>query len=224
MRLPASTRRSEIRPAIGARTSVHSRLSSACLSAASSEPTAPAASRCVDLRVSNSRSVTVWLCDQRRRALDVEGRDLELGARALEVGLGLLDRELVGTRIDHEQQVALLDDLAVLEMDGIDEAGNARAHFDRRHRREAAGVFVPFGDRLLKRPRDGHGRRRRSRGLRRLAVASGQDEGGDQQGAKHDHAHHRSILRYESDHDASTGIQPPKAACIAGFACGSGSQ
>ncbi len=61
IRLPASTRRSEIRPEIGARTSVHSRLSEACFRAASDEATAPAASRAVDRRVSNSRSVKVWL-------------------------------------------------------------------------------------------------------------------------------------------------------------------
>src|ERR1700730_11111181 len=61
MRLPASTRRSEIRPVVGARTSVHSRLSCACFNAASADPTWPAASRSVDFLVSNSRSVSDWL-------------------------------------------------------------------------------------------------------------------------------------------------------------------
>ena len=97
------------------------------------EPRRPgaAASRWVDRRVSNSRSVKRLAAHQRRRPLDVGGGDVELGLRAFHIGLGLLDRELVGARIDDEQQIALLDDLAVLEMDGIDEAGDPRAHLDR---------------------------------------------------------------------------------------------
>ena len=115
------------------------------------EATWPAASRWVDLRVSNSRSVKVWLRTSGVARSTSSGGDLELGPRAFHIGFGLLDRELVGARIDDEQEVALLDDLAVLEMDGIDEAGDPGADLDRLHRREAAGVFVPLGDRLLQR-------------------------------------------------------------------------
>ena len=117
IRLPASTRRSEIRPEIGARTSVHSRLSSACLSAASSEPTGAGGvalrrSPCIEFPFGQR-----LVAHQRRRPLHVERGDLELGLGALHLRLGLLDRDPVGPRVDDEQEIALLDDLALLEMD-----------------------------------------------------------------------------------------------------------
>ena len=153
IRLPGSTRRLEMRPAIGARTSVQSRLSSACRAAASSEATWAAASRSFARRVSNSRSVRVWLRTSGRGALHVERGDFELGLGAFDIRLGLLDRDPIGARIDDEQEIALLDDLAFLEMDGIDEAGDPGAHLDRLHRLEATGIFVPLGDGLLQRAR-----------------------------------------------------------------------
>ena len=118
---------------------------------------------------------------QRRRAFHVERGDLQPGLGALHVGLGLLDRELVGTRIDDEQEVALLDDLAVLEMDGIDETRDPRAHLDDRHRREAAGILVPLGDRLLQRARHRDRRRGRRRAGGGLAVATREQVGCEQQ-------------------------------------------
>ena len=121
---------------------------------------------------------------QRRGARNVAGGDLELGLRAVNVGLGLLDRERVGARIDDEQEVALLDDLALLEMDGVDEPGNAGADLDGLQRRKAAGIFVPFGDGLLQRARDGDGRGRGSRAGDRLAVATGQQLGREQDRAQ----------------------------------------
>ena len=51
------------------------------------------------------------------------------------------------------REIALLDDLAFLVMDGIDEAGDPGAHLDGLHRLEATGIFVPLGDGLLQRPR-----------------------------------------------------------------------
>ena len=114
-RLPASTLRSEMRPAIGARTSVHSRLSSAVLAG---RPRPPAAGRCATLRLalrwSKSRSVMA--------------RDLTSGCGALDLGLrrvrpapwcarprpaALSTASLERPLVDGEQQVADLDDLAV---------------------------------------------------------------------------------------------------------------
>src|SRR5580700_4991051 len=148
MRLPASTRLSEIRPAMGARTSVHSRLSWACFKAALAEASWPEASRWMDFRVSNSRSVSVAL-QQWRRAIDVLGRDVELRLRPFDIGFRLLDGDLVRALIDDEQQVVLLDDLPFLEMNGVDESGNPGADFDRLQCGEAAGIFVPLGNALL---------------------------------------------------------------------------
>ena len=90
---------------------------------------------------------------QRRGALHVECGDFELGLGAFDIRLGLLDRDPIGARIDDEQEIALLDDLAFLVMDGIDEAGDPGAHLDRLHRLEATGIFVPLGDGLLQRAR-----------------------------------------------------------------------
>ena len=183
-----------MRPAIGARTSLHSRLSSACFSAASAEPTWPAASRWVDLRVSNSRSVRVWFVTSGVARSTSEVAISSLDLRALQIGLGLIDRELVGPRIDHEQQVALLDDLAITEMNGIDESGHPGANVDGRQRLEAAGVFVPFGDLLLQRLRHRDRRRRRRAAGGRLVVAAGEHAGAQCRNDENGRPHHGAIF------------------------------
>ncbi len=58
------------------------------------------ASRCVDLPGFEFALGERLVAHQRRRALKVEVGDLELGAGAIELGLGLIDRELVGPLID----------------------------------------------------------------------------------------------------------------------------
>ena len=68
------------------------------------------------------------------------GGALELGLGKIELGLGLsllrlggFERELERPRLDDEQQVALLDELAVDEVDGFEIAAHPRAHLDRLH-------------------------------------------------------------------------------------------
>src|SRR4029079_18488123 len=64
---------------------------------------------------------------------------------------------LIRTRVDHEQQVAFVDDLAVLEVYLSQRASDLRAEFDVIHRRELAkaddlrvdGAPARFADRHL---------------------------------------------------------------------------
>ena len=88
---------------------------------------------------------------QRLAAHDVEVGVLHLGLGRKQLGLRLLQRALERPRIDHEQQVALLDGLAVLEVHLGEIAGDARAHLDGLDRVEAAGVLVPLDDLALQR-------------------------------------------------------------------------
>ena len=104
---------------------------------------------------------------------------LEIGFGESEIGLGLrqgavrlrhgvLERPLV----DGEQQIALLDHLAVAEMDLVEIARDAGADLDRIHRDEAADIFVLVGDAALDRLGHRHGRRRRRSTALRLALAA----------------------------------------------------
>src|SRR4051812_7919234 len=110
---------------------------------------------------------------QRRGPLDIEAGDLELGLRAFQIRLSLLDREPIRPRIDDEQRIALLDDLAVLELDGVDKSGHPRTDLDGRGRHEPPGVFVPLGDLFLNRQRDCDGWSWRGSACRRGAATAG---------------------------------------------------
>ena len=74
--------------------------------------------------------------------------------------LRLLQRALERPRIDHEQQIALLDALPVLEPHLGEIAGDARTHLHRLDGVETAGVLVPLDDLALNGLAHGHGRRR----------------------------------------------------------------
>ena len=163
-RLPGETRRSPIRPVIGARSSVNCRSSSACLTAASCA---------VDLRLRGAVRLGALieqllgdgaLAHQRLRALQVGLGEGEIGLRLRQIGAHLIERVLERPAVDGEQQIALLDDLAVLEMDLVEIAGHARADLDRVHRDEAPDILVLIDDGALDRLRHRHGGRRR-RGL-----------------------------------------------------------
>ena len=102
---------------------------------------------------------------------------VEIGLGEDDIGLGLrqhgarlVERVLERPLVDGEQQVALVHQLAVLEMHAVEIAGDARAHLHGVHGDEAADIFVIVGDRLLHRLGHGHGRRRRRGGLLLLLL------------------------------------------------------
>ena len=86
--------------------------------------------------------------DQRGAALDLQLGQVDLRLVARDVGLGAVDGDLVRPLVDGEQRIADVDDLAVLEMQLVDEARDAGAHLDRGDRLEATGELVPLGDPL----------------------------------------------------------------------------
>ena len=103
----------------------------------------------------------------------------EVRARQREIGARLVERVLERPLVDGEQEVALLDDLAVVEMHAVEIAGHAGAHLDAIDRNESADIFVVVDDVALHRLRHRHGRRRR-RLLRALAVAAGGEHGSEE--------------------------------------------
>ncbi len=86
------------------------------------------------------------------------------------VGLGELrlgggQGRFIRARIDHEEQSALLDDLAVLKMDRLQVAGDARPDFHVIDRTELSGELVPFDQIAAQRVADRDRRWRRCRCL-----------------------------------------------------------
>ena len=80
--------------------------------------------------------------DQLGRARLLELGQPELGQGLVELGLCAVGRRLVGARIDDEQDLARLDELAVPELDLLHVARDAGADLDLLHRLEAAGELV----------------------------------------------------------------------------------
>ena len=114
------------------------------------------------------------VASKRRSALHVERGYLELGLRAFEIGFGLLDRKSVGPWIDDEQEIALLDHLAVTEMDLIEVARHASANLDRVYRNEATDILILIRDAALDRFRHRDSRRRRRSSRLLTLTATGQ--------------------------------------------------
>ena len=148
-----------MRPATGARNSVNSRSSSACRTAASL-----AATEAVR-RAEGLGALVESLLGDRAVAHELLGA-IEIGLGEGEIGLGLRQRSsglrdgvLERPLVDGEQQIALLDHLAVAEMDLVEIARDAGANLDRIHRDEAADIFVLIGDAALDRLGHRHGRR-----------------------------------------------------------------
>ena len=114
-RLPGETRRSPMRPVTGARSSVNSRSSSAWRTAASLAAT-EASRVALGLRALIEDLLGDGLVAHQllRRASDRTSVKAEFGLRLLQIGAGLVERVLERPLVDGEQQVALLDDLAVL--------------------------------------------------------------------------------------------------------------
>ena len=107
----------------------------------------------------------------------------QVGFGLLEIGARLIERVLERPLVDGEQQIALLDDLSVLEVDRIEIAGFARAHLDRIDRGKTADIFVVIEQRALDRIGDGH-RRRRRRAALLLLFAAAYDQSRKQQGGR----------------------------------------
>ena len=92
--------------------------------------------------------------------------------RLHQIGARLVERVLERPLVDREQQIALLDELPVLEMQLVEIARYARAHLHRIDGGEAPDIFVVVEDGALDRLRDGHGRwRRRTTLLLPLSAA-----------------------------------------------------
>ena len=87
-----------------------------------------------------------------------------IGLRQLQIRARLIKGVLERAFVDGEQEIALLHDLAVLEMHLVEVAGHARAHLDRIDRDEPADIFVLVDDGALDGLGDRH-RRRWRRGL-----------------------------------------------------------
>ena len=71
-------------------------------------------------------------------------REIGLGLR--EIGARLIERVLERPLVDGEQQIALLDDLAVRKWTLASSPRHAGAHLDRIDRDEAADIFVLIDD------------------------------------------------------------------------------
>jgi hypothetical protein len=96
--------------------------------------------------------------------------------RARDLGQPLVDRRLIGRLLDHEQQVAGLDLLALLEQSLLQEAGHAGPQLDFVDRLDPADELVLVGD--VAGFDRGHGdrRRRRGRGSRGLLLPAAGEE------------------------------------------------
>ena len=106
----------------------------------------------------------------------------EVGSRLRQIGLGLVERGLERALVDREKEVALLDDLAIAEIDSIEITRHAGAHLDRIDGDEAADILVIVDDVALDRRRDRHRRRRRRRGSLLAFATTGDQERQQQNG------------------------------------------
>src|SRR5690606_24639114 len=121
--------------------------------------------------------------DQRLRARVLRLREFGFGAGALQLRAGLVERCLVGTRVDHEQQVALLHFLAFLEGHALYVAAHARAQLDAFHRGDAAVEAVPLVHGLAQHGGDADlGRWRHAFAGGGLAAAAGGNGDSDHRG------------------------------------------
>ncbi|MBA7698797.1 hypothetical protein ES703_107479 [subsurface metagenome] len=131
--------------------------------------------------------------NQGQRALEFALGQFGFGAGIGELAVGLQCDRLEGTGVDHIKQVTRLDEIAVLELDGVDEAADPGADLHFVHRLEAASEFIPIGDHAFGRLRDGNRRRRRRRGLRRRLVAAGKAH------RQHDGQRRQAVERLKSE-------------------------
>ena len=121
-RLPSLTFLSEIRPAIGALTSVHSKLSWADLLCRLGD---------LQLRLRNGKIGRALIVvaprdsvrsDKRLGALDIGGGDLDLSRSAGDLGFGALHGDGERPLVDGEKEITLFDGGPVNEVHLVDEA------------------------------------------------------------------------------------------------------
>ena len=77
---------------------------------------------------------------------EVRGLPLEPGLHRQQIALGLLQRRLVGARVDLEKDVALLDQGPFLEVDLVEVTPHAGAHLDGINRGRPGGEIRVIGD------------------------------------------------------------------------------
>jgi hypothetical protein len=128
----------------------------------------------------------------------------DFGLRGQQVGLCMRQDSLKGTRIDGEEHVALVHELAVAEVDLLDDAGNLGADLHAVDGADAAGKLIPFGHRFLQDPGDGDGHRRRSgAGGRGGRFARGRDAGNSEQARGPEARRDSDDHRHGDDEDGS---------------------
>ena len=111
-------------------------------------------------------------------AREISFRKGEVGLGLSEIRLGLIERDLEWAPVDGEQEIALLDHLAVCEVDAVEVARYTGANFDAVDRNEAADIFILIDNHALDRIGDRDDRRWRCGGLllRALAAARKQQD------------------------------------------------
>src|SRR5260370_18821660 len=107
----------------------------------------------------------------------------EAWVRWIQLGIGLCQPDFVGARVDGEEEIALVDDVAVLEVYSGKRAADLGAQLNLVHGRELAQELDPGADVALERCADGNARQRSSRGRtggRGQEARPGNDAAGDQ--------------------------------------------
>ncbi len=90
-----------------------------------------------------------FVAAKRLRARKLSIGEFDVGCRGLQRRLRLLELDLVGAWIDREEKVALVDDLAVLEMDLGERSADLGTQFDPVDRRKLAEEAGPGIDLAL---------------------------------------------------------------------------
>src|SRR5260370_7738067 len=84
----------------------------------------------------------------------------EAWVRWIQLGIGLCQPDFVGARIDGEEEIALMDDVPILEVYSGKRAADLGAQLNLVHGRELAQELDPGADVALQRCADGNARQR----------------------------------------------------------------
>ena len=136
-----------MRPATGARNSVNSTSSAAWRTVASFAATDACALRNACVALLEHLLGDGAVAREQPAALEVGFGEGQVGLGLGEIGAGLRQRVLERPLVDGEQEIALLDHLAVTEMHLVEIAGDAGADLDRVDGDEPPDIFVEVGQR-----------------------------------------------------------------------------